>query len=85
MWKLHWEMDGMLWGVLSIDIYSPEYPITEPTGIQDTYENCVKFIHMHLLGSAVKSVTIHFPEFKQKLLISDIKQIMTLHFPEELI
>lgn len=85
-WYLEWDMDGMQWEVLQIDLYEEE---REDRGKIGTYHECFKFIHDHLLDTRkfykMPNIFMHCTEGTFKLTNQDVITVLTNYCPEELI
>lgn len=86
-WYLEWEMCGMQWDVLRIDLF--ENKLSESRGLIAPYHECFKFIYTNLLLKRYAyfkpDIFMHCSEGTFKLTEQDITAVLVNYCPEELI
>ena len=85
-WCVQWDMDGLQWDVLSVDMFENGVPIGDEMK-SGTWLECMKFIYDHLLAPSytAKSVDIHCTEDTYKLSRYDVARVLMDFYPEEFI
>lgn len=85
-WCVQWEMDGLQWDVLSVDMFENGVPIGDEMK-SGTWLECMKFIYDHLLAPSytAKGIKIYCTEGTYKLNQQDIVQMLKNFYPEEFI
>lgn len=89
-WKLQWNIDGMQWDILRISLYEPSLPCKHYDCTEEMeYNTAMLFIHKNLIPYFDRNykqiVRMHCIEGTYSLTFDDIRYVVGVHYPEELI